>query len=163
MAISVPCQGMHPQEPAASCCPLLLTCEAWLAPSCRRFRRLNIQAGTQFCDKEFMEEVQAGKLSSTSLDRYSNVALAGVVTEYLAFGQAEGGIGDILQLDGMFRALSFSQLKADGEVRWAVLNAAFILRAHEKLHRQLADAMERNAPMGELVRMIEEGVAKTQR
>eukprot|EP00955_Chlamydomonas_euryale_P105250 365625-Chlamydomonas_euryale.AAC.16 len=59
--------------------------------------------------------------------------------------------------------LQFSQLKADGEVRWAVLNAAFILRAHEKLHRQLADAMERNAPMGELVRMIEEGVAKTQR
>eukprot|EP00955_Chlamydomonas_euryale_P105249 365625-Chlamydomonas_euryale.AAC.15 len=55
-----------------------------------------------------VSQVQAGKLSSTSLDRYSNVALAGVVTEYLAFGQAEGGIGDILQLDGMFRALSVS-------------------------------------------------------
>jgi hypothetical protein len=25
---------------------------------------------------------------------------------YLRFGQAEGGIGDVLQLDGMFRALS---------------------------------------------------------
>ena len=38
--------------------------------------------------------------------RYSCVALAGVVTEYLRFGQAEGGLGDVQQLDSMFKALS---------------------------------------------------------
>ena len=37
--------------------------------------------------------------------RYSCVALAGVVTEYLQFGRAEGGVSDILQLDKMFGAL----------------------------------------------------------
>lgn len=39
------------------------------------------------------------------LIRYTCVALAGVVTEYLRFGEAEGGLGDVEQLDGMFRAL----------------------------------------------------------
>ena len=53
-------------------------------------------------------QVQGGRLSSSSLDRYTCVALAGVVTEYLRFGQAEGGLGDVLQLDGMFRALNVS-------------------------------------------------------
>ena len=38
--------------------------------------------------------------------RYSCVALAGVVTEYLRFGQAEGGLGDVQQLDSMFKALN---------------------------------------------------------
>jgi hypothetical protein len=33
------------------------------------------------------------------------VALAGVVTEYLRFGQAEGGVGDVAQLDRLFAAL----------------------------------------------------------
>ena len=37
--------------------------------------------------------------------RYSCVALAGGVTEYLQFGRAEGGVSDILQLDKMFGAL----------------------------------------------------------
>ncbi|KAG1679998.1 hypothetical protein FOA52_007062 [Chlamydomonas sp. UWO 241] len=124
-----------------------------------RLRALNVQAGTRFCDEVFVKEVQTGRLSSTSLDRYTNVALAGVVTEYLAFGQAEGGIGDVLQLDGMFRALSFSQTKADSEVRWAVLNAATILRTHEALHRRVAAAMEGGSRVGALIRMIEEDLA----
>ncbi len=33
------------------------------------------------------------------------MALAGVVTEYLRFDVAEGGLGDVQQLDAMFRAL----------------------------------------------------------
>lgn len=31
--------------------------------------------------------------------------LSGVVTEYLRFGQAEGGVGDLAQLDRLMRAL----------------------------------------------------------
>jgi hypothetical protein len=33
------------------------------------------------------------------------VVCAGVVTEYLRFGQAEGGVGDLAQLDRLMRAL----------------------------------------------------------
>lgn len=69
------------------------------------YRALNIQAGCQFCDRSFEGEVASGRLSSTSLDHYSCVALAGVVTEYLRFGQAEGGLGDVAQLDRLLQAL----------------------------------------------------------
>ncbi|XP_019080234.1 uncharacterized protein LOC100267587 isoform X2 [Vitis vinifera] len=56
---------------------------------------LNIQAGTAFVDFEFLEEVNSGKVSATMLNRFSCIALAGVVTEYLLYGYAEGGLADI--------------------------------------------------------------------
>ncbi|XP_021894065.1 uncharacterized protein LOC110811800 isoform X2 [Carica papaya] len=56
---------------------------------------LNVQAGTAFVDNEFLEEVNAGKVSATTLNRFSCIALAGVATEYLLFGYAEGGLDDI--------------------------------------------------------------------
>ncbi|KAF2287939.1 hypothetical protein GH714_003379 [Hevea brasiliensis] len=56
---------------------------------------LNVQAGTAFVDLEFLEEVNAGKVSATTLNRFSCIALAGVATEYLLYGYAEGGLADI--------------------------------------------------------------------
>ncbi|KXZ55411.1 hypothetical protein GPECTOR_3g62 [Gonium pectorale] len=120
-----------------------------------RYRALNVQAGTQFCDSEFTAEVAGGRLKASSLDRYTCVALAGVVTEYLRFGVAEGGLGDVQQLDGMFRALQFTQKKADGEVRWAVLNCASLLRRHARLHDELAAAMRQGRSVGQCVELIE--------
>ncbi|KAG2430326.1 hypothetical protein HYH02_013803 [Chlamydomonas schloesseri] len=120
-----------------------------------RYRALNIQAGTRFCDSEFAAEVAAGRLKASSLDRYTCVALAGVVTEYLQYGVAEGGLGDVRQLDAMFRALGFTQKKADAEVRWAVLNTAELLRRHAGLHAELAAAMGRGASVGQCIALIE--------
>lgn len=60
------------------------TLSSWDAFS--RHRTFNIQAGTTFCDSEFQKEIASGKLSSSSLDVYSCVALAGVATEWLRFG-----------------------------------------------------------------------------
>jgi len=66
---------------------------------------LNVQAGTQLCDGEFQREVASGRLSSASLDDFSCIALAGVASEYLRFGRAEGGKGDVVQLDAMLKGL----------------------------------------------------------
>ncbi len=55
--------------------------------------------------------------------------------------------------------LQFSQLKADGEVRWAVLNVATMLKRYSSLQDQLASAMQQGKPMGELLDMIETQVA----
>ncbi|KAG2424201.1 hypothetical protein HXX76_014734 [Chlamydomonas incerta] len=120
-----------------------------------RYRALNIQAGTRFCDSDFAAEVAGGRLKASSLDRYTCVALAGVVTEYLQYGVAEGGLGDVRQLDDMFRALGFTQKKADAEVRWAVLNTAELLRRHSALHAELAAAMARGASVGQCIALIE--------
>jgi hypothetical protein len=58
-------------------------------------------------------QVAGGTLSSGSLDHYCSVALAGVATEYVRFGQAEGGINDIRQLDSLLRALQVMPLQDD--------------------------------------------------
>lgn len=73
-----------------------------------------MQAGCQFCDSAFQAEVASGRLTSGSLDTYSCVALAGVATEWLRFGHAEGGMADVQQLDRLLQALRFTQVGASG-------------------------------------------------
>jgi len=121
-------------------------------------RRLNVQAGTTFCDASFQEEIASGKLKSSSLDVYSCVALAGVATEWLRFGRAEGGLADINQLDNLMRGLGFTQKKADDQVRFAVLNTVTLLRTHTGAHDALADAMMAGKGVAACIRAIEERV-----
>lgn len=122
-------------------------------------RALNVQAGTTFCDAAFQREVATGRLSSGSLDVYSCVALAGVATEWLRFGRAEGGLADVQQLDRLMSALQFTQAKADGQVRWAVLNVVTLLRRHSAVQEALADAMQRGVSVGECIGIVEAALA----
>eukprot|EP01025_Chloroclados_australasicus_P027715 TRINITY_DN27439_c0_g1_i5.p1 TRINITY_DN27439_c0_g1~~TRINITY_DN27439_c0_g1_i5.p1 ORF type:complete len:412 (-),score=32.95 TRINITY_DN27439_c0_g1_i5:306-1541(-) len=109
-----------------------------------------------FCDTRFNEEVKSGKLSASSLAQYTCVALAGVATEYERFGHAEGGLSDVQQLDQLLFALKFSQLKADAEIRWAVLNIIFLLRRHKQLHTELAKRMDEGQSVVTLIQLIED-------
>lgn len=149
----------------------------------RRSRALNVQAGTRLCDVAFRREVSSGKLSSSSVDRAAAVALAGVAAEYCLFRRdgggtsdpgggggdsgargetgesAEGGLGDIRQLDALLKALAFSQAKADSTVRYALLTSATLLRRHAKAHARLAEAMLRGAAVVECVAVVERELA----
>ena len=49
--------------------------------------------------------METGTVKANSVDVVTNVAVAGVVAEYLKYGSAEGGLNDILQLDGLMRSL----------------------------------------------------------
>ncbi|XP_015065675.1 uncharacterized protein LOC107010929 isoform X1 [Solanum pennellii] len=120
---------------------------------------LNIQAGTAFVDFEFIEEVNRGKVTATMLNRFSCIALAGVATEYLLFGYAEGGLSDINQLDALLKSLGFTQKKADSQVRWAVLNTILILRRHEKARSKLAEAMTQGKSVGVCIDIIEKSIS----
>jgi len=125
----------------------------------QKYGALNIQAGCAFCDGEFQREVAKGKITSTSLGRFACVAMAGICMEYILFGFAEGGMSDVQQLDGLLRALAFTQKKSDSEVRWAVLNTTALLRRHIKVTEKLADLMARGGTVGECVMLIEKEVA----
>lgn len=116
---------------------------------------LNVQAGTSFVDFEFLEEVNAGKVSATTLNKFSCIALAGVATEYLLFGCAEGGLADINQLDSLLKGLGFTQKKVDSQVRWAVLNTVLLLRRHEAARGKLAEAMSEGKSVGFCMDVIE--------
>ena len=87
------------------------------------------------------------------------MALAGISMEYVAYGFAEGGVADVQQLDGMLRALAFSQKKSDSEVRWAVLNTITILRRHEAVVRKLSEKMAAGGSVGECVALIEQNLS----
>ncbi|PQQ11183.1 uncharacterized protein Pyn_13954 [Prunus yedoensis var. nudiflora] len=119
---------------------------------------LNVQAGTAFVDFEFVEEVNAGKLSATTLNRFACVALAGVAAEYILYGYAEGGLADINQLDSLYRSLGFTQKKTDSQVRWSVLNTVLILRRHEVVRAKLAEAMSEGKSVGSCIDVIEDTI-----
>eukprot|EP00850_Spirogloea_muscicola_P016264 SM000131S26694 [mRNA] locus=s131:68259:74535:- [translate_table: standard] len=107
----------------------------------RRYAALNVQAGTQFVDTDFQKEVNSGQLTSSMLDKFACVALAGVATEYLVYNTAEGGLADVMQLDSIMKGLGFTQKKADAQVRWAILNTVTLLRRHRNVHQKLVQAM----------------------
>ncbi|XP_020204566.1 uncharacterized protein LOC109789922 [Cajanus cajan] len=116
---------------------------------------LNIQAGTAFVDFEFQEEVNTGKVSATTLDKFSCIALAGVSTEYLIYGFAEGGLDDIRKLDLLLKGLGFTQKKADSQVRWSLLNTVLLLRRHEAARAKLAEALSMGKSVGSCIDIIE--------
>ena len=125
----------------------------------KRFGRLNVQAGTLFCDGQFQNEVKRGKITSTSVGRFACVALAGVCAEYAKYGNSGGGAADIQQLDQLFNALQFSQKKSDDEVRWATLNTMAIVRRHEGLVDELARMMGTGESTAKLISIIEARLA----
>jgi hypothetical protein len=59
-------------------------------------------------------------------------------------------------LDDLMRGLGFTQRKADGQVRWAVLNTVTLLRRHQALHSKLASAMSFGKSVAECIGVIEE-------
>ena len=78
----------------------------------------------------------------------------------MKYGYAEGGTGDIQQLDSLLKSLQFTQKKADSEIRWAVLNTISVLRRHSQVHEALAKKMENGASIGECIQCIENGIAE---
>ncbi|KAH9688928.1 hypothetical protein WN944_007452 [Citrus x changshan-huyou] len=122
---------------------------------------LNVQAGTAFVDFEFLEEVNSGKVSATTLNRFSCIALAGVATEYLLYGYAEGGLADINKLDALLKGLGFTQKKADSQVRWSLLNTVLLLRRHKGARAKLAVAMTMGKSVGSCIDIIEDNIDDT--
>ncbi len=137
--------------------PRAYTLSAWDA--LQREGALNVQAGTQFCDGSFQREVSTGKLSSASLDAYCCIALAGVASEVLAFGQAEGGLNDVRQLDALLQALAFTQKRSNSQIRWAALAVTLLLRRHAAAHDALEAAMASGASVGQCVAALEQHLA----
>lgn len=63
------------------------------------------------------------------------------------------------QLDRLFSALGFTQKKADGQVRWAVLSVAALLRRLAPLHDRVAAMMAEGRSVGACVEAIEAALA----
>lgn len=59
----------------------------------------------------------------------------------------------------LWRDEQFTQLKADSEIRWAVLNLVTLLRRHARVHARLAEAMSAGRSVGECIGVVEAALA----
>ena len=116
---------------------------------------LSVQAGCLFCDADFQAEVARGSVTAETLGVFTCTALGGVAAEYVQYGQAEGGLADIVQLDQLLAALGFTERKTADQVRWGALNAVQLLRQNARAHRALAGAMLEGADVVSCIRIIE--------
>ena len=62
----------------------------------------------------------------------------------------------------LFMCVQFTQAKADGQIRWAVLNTIAILRRHSAVHARLAEGMAAGKSVSECIALVEAALADSE-
>ena len=88
----------------------------------------------------------------------SKVALGGIAAEYVTFGQANGGMSDIIQLEALFEALKFDQQQTNVLLRTSVMNTVALLKEKQAAHSALVEAMSRGESVGRCIEIIEDSL-----
>ncbi|XP_021894162.1 uncharacterized protein LOC110811866 isoform X2 [Carica papaya] len=116
-------------------------------------------ARIEFVGLEFLKEGHRGKISSTNLNNFSCIILGGLVAEHILFGNSRGSRSDIDKLNRVLRWLGYTDIEAGVQVRWAVLNTAFILHHHNEARSKLAEAIALGKPVGFCIDAIENAIS----
>lgn len=92
-----------------------------------------------------------------TVDKLAVVSVAGVCSEILAFGNAEGGVADFSQLRQLFASAEpeLGERDMDNRIRFSVGFAMTQLRLHLGALDALAEVMERDGSVAECVVAIE--------
>lgn len=83
------------------------------------------------------------------------VAMSGVVSESLRFGDSKGGVEDIPVAYEVMRRAGIPTKEREGVLRWAVMKALVLLRIHRDQLDDVASAMMRSLPVPECLACIE--------
>jgi hypothetical protein len=105
--------------------------------------------------------VGAQRLSDDEIDALAVVAMAGVAAEAMAFPEVVGQTADLMDLQrAMNRAAApLAPNTQQNITRWAVWQAAVLLRANPGAYDALREAMARKAPVPECIAAIEAAAA----
>ncbi|XP_058222352.1 uncharacterized protein LOC131332252 isoform X2 [Rhododendron vialii] len=133
-----------------------------------------VGGGVEFMGFEFLREVDTGgilqmnlsrqkpsdgiykgKISSTTLNRFSCVILGGLVAEHLVFGYSQGLHGDVEKLNRVLRWMGFEESEIDSHLKWAVMNTLLILVRHQEARSRLAETMALGKSVGSCIDVIE--------
>ncbi|XP_058222355.1 uncharacterized protein LOC131332252 isoform X4 [Rhododendron vialii] len=99
--------------------------------------------------------IYKGKISSTTLNRFSCVILGGLVAEHLVFGYSQGLHGDVEKLNRVLRWMGFEESEIDSHLKWAVMNTLLILVRHQEARSRLAETMALGKSVGSCIDVIE--------
>lgn len=128
----------------------LSTWQAWK-------RGLPGQGGVIFDVDSLESELQTG-LSAQTINRYSQVWMAGIAAEQLVYGAATGGNDDYQKLRVLWQALGRSPASSQVQQRWAILQAKTLLEKHESVYQTLCSAMAEALPVSECRALITQQV-----
>lgn len=103
----------------------------------------------------------SGTLDMETGSRLLVVAMAGMIGEYLKFGDSDGGRQDLAQMQTVLMRISprLSPAEQQGYTRWAALMAWSHLQSMKPELERAAESMERGAPLGEVLEVCEGVVA----
>jgi hypothetical protein len=91
-----------------------------------------------------------------TLDRFCTVWMAGIAAETLAYGNAEGGKEDRLQLRNALISFGYSATDYPVKERWGILQAQTIIEENKTVYEALAAAMKERASLVECDRILQE-------
>lgn len=138
---------------------------AWAALRDRRFgSRGMISAGTSFFDPELSQQINSsggssnGRVTQSSVSRYSIIVMAGIAAEAEHYGQADGGAGDEMALIAFLSRLSNwngDSQRIRNQARWGVLQAVLLLRQYRPAYDALVDALEQGGNLGDCLYAVE--------
>ncbi len=101
--------------------------------------------GVAFDTSQLEQELQQGKLSAQTVDRYFRVWMAGIAAEQLVYGQAEGGNDDRQTLRLLWQKLQRSPADYPQKERWALLQAKTLLQTHQPAYEALVTTLAEGA------------------
>lgn len=99
--------------------------------------------------------LNSGEIKLT-LDRFSTVWMAGIAAENLAYGNAEGGKEDRLQLRNALVLFGYSATDYPVKERWGILQAQTMLEENKAAYEALVAVMKERASVGDCDRIIQE-------
>ncbi|BAY65814.1 hypothetical protein NIES22_59210 [Calothrix brevissima NIES-22] len=112
------------------------------------------QGGVSFDDSELASELELGKISAQSLDRYCTVWMAGIAAENLVFQNAEGGADDRLKLAEVLTKLGFSGNVIQQKQRFHALQAKTLLQENWSSYQALVTALQQRASVADCQKVI---------
>jgi hypothetical protein len=152
---------------------------AWAALRDGRFAGRQVSAGTSFYDPQLSEQMNGGRgrVTRSSVDRYSVIVMAGIAAEADQNGRADGGAGDELALVAFLSQLNAASSSSSpsmyrlptastspptwnydsirNQARWGAMQGVLLFRRYRPAYEALVDAMERGGSLGDCVYAIE--------
>lgn len=121
-----------------------------------RFQSVIIRSGCVFCSSQVQREIEAGSMSSKTVDQLVCTKFAGVAQEYIKYGRAKSGSCNIRQVEDLFSQLNFPQEKSSALTAWALVNVNGLLRRYQPVQRELVVVMGRGGTVAECISVIEQ-------
>ena len=118
------------------------------------------QGSISFEDSELAAQLEQGKISNQTLERYCTILMAGIAAETLVFERVEGGTDDKRKLANVFKILGFSESLCQQKQRFHILQAKTLIQDNWVSYPALAQAIHQRAAIADCQKAIVDAQAR---